>query len=339
MVGMYNIFVDPVTGRTRTLDETLIKEMDDVVSNSIFSVLIFPNDQWTNYFDFATDRYKGGLTFFARNSLQVFPFDRNAFTESINKFKVKPSLLAWYPADEIDGSSCNPMRLAEFYDLLTDLDPDHPSFLLWADPHRIRNYDLDRITDIVAIEPYCIFKAEHGGRHIETVYNEVRLAVNSAKNKKPVWTAIQVYGNYHIYRTPTAEELRGMIYSAICAGSRGVLFYAYTMGTLWHLPEHEELLSAVLYESKRIKQFEYILVLPEFSVISDIPEIFAAGRDSGKQKYIIAVNPNDEPHTCSFNINSRETINLFTGKKLTQQKGKVEYYFSPHEAAVFQISQ
>ena len=54
--------------------------------------------------------------------------------------------------------------------------------------------------------------------------------------RKPVWLIAQAFGGVeHWARSPTADELRNMIYQGLVGGAKGVLFYRYCQENERHI--------------------------------------------------------------------------------------------------------
>ncbi|HUT32010.1 MAG TPA: hypothetical protein VNE39_00905 [Planctomycetota bacterium] len=134
-----------------------------------------------------------------------------------------PALLAWYTNDEL-GPEWMP-KLQAAYDLVCDLDPDHPAFQVLCVPSQNALYY--GVTDILGVDPYPI------PRHPVTMVGEWMDTARAAMWwAKPAWCVPQIFqwANYSKDakdREPTFEEKRAMVCLALIHGAQGLICYSY----------------------------------------------------------------------------------------------------------------
>lgn len=146
-------------------------------------------------------------------------------TEYITALRDHPALLGWYIADEPRLPHSIPWLLS-MYQLVRDLDPKHPALIVqfahWLDP----TYS---VMDISGVDPYPIPELP-----LTVVTDWSDLNRISARNAKPPWTVIQLHAPELYYpisppgrREPTLAEKRCMVYLALAAQARGLMFFSY----------------------------------------------------------------------------------------------------------------
>ncbi len=147
--------------------------------------------------------------------------DYQAIAALVKRYRRHPALLAWYLIDEPDETKMDPRSAVAIYDLIRDLDPYHPVYLVNNRPRTYAAYS--DASDILAIDVYPI-----PNYPISQVGDYMQQARWTSLERKPVWLVAQAFGGVeHWPRSPTASELRNMIYQGLVEGAKGVLFYRY----------------------------------------------------------------------------------------------------------------
>jgi hypothetical protein len=165
------------------------------------------------------DFYEGSRYFPAQKGLAGPELARHYVT----KFRNHAALLAWYINDELHARWLP--RLAEMYDLVRELDPDHPAFQVLCRPDEFAEYY--GVTDILGVDPYPVPR-----QPVSMVTDWMATGVTAMRRAKPVWVVPQVF-KWSIYsgkdsdREPTFEEKRCMAFLGLIGGARGIIFYSY----------------------------------------------------------------------------------------------------------------
>lgn len=158
----------------------------------------------------------------------------------INRFKDHPALGAWKGADEPEWGKQPIPPLKRTYDIIRELDPHHPVFIVQAPRGTIdamRAYD--SAYDITGADIYPISYPPGGhsiepNKHLSMVgdFTDRMMEVARVDNKppKPVWMVLQVTFSGTIkpgktLRMPTFPQTRYMTYQAIIHGARGLLYF------------------------------------------------------------------------------------------------------------------
>ncbi|MGC8843741.1 MAG: hypothetical protein ACP5QS_07360, partial [bacterium] len=139
------------------------------------------------------------------------------------KLRDHPALLAWYINDELPISFIP--RLSEMYNLLKDIDPNHPQFQVLCQIPDLELYY--NCTDIIGVDPYPI-----PSHPIDMVSHWTSSAAEAMGNAKPVWVVPQIF-DWSVYnpknepREPTFLEKKNMFYQALIHGAKGLIAYSY----------------------------------------------------------------------------------------------------------------
>ena len=152
----------------------------------------------------------------------------------LRRFRSHPAVLAWYLADEVP--SFYEEVLAAKREMVYELDPDHPTWIVLDKPQEART--LIRGYDVIGADPYPI------GNHGTPEQTAIGIAAGWARavrkatyDFRPMWQVPQAF-DWAIYRPeetnrvammrmPTRQELRSMTWQAIAAGANGLVYYAF----------------------------------------------------------------------------------------------------------------
>jgi len=169
------------------------------------------------------------------------PQPGNAATESelrrvIAKYKDHPGLGIWKGSDEPEWGKVVPERCQRFYDIVHQMDPKHPVWLIQAPrgtPESLKRYDA--ACDIAGLDIYPV--SYPPGRHshlpntsLSVVGDYTRWIREIHGNARPVVMCLQicfsgVANPERTLRFPTLPEQRYMSYQAIINGARGLLYF------------------------------------------------------------------------------------------------------------------
>ena len=147
---------------------------------------------------------------------------------SVRKDKKYTSVLAWNIGDEPELYGIPPEELEKTAAKIKAEDPDRPVYTVFMNTESFNDAYLC-IADIIAHDCYPIPTMKIG-----VIYHNMRLLVERVEGMSRTPIAV-LQSFYHknaplggmFSRKPTAGEIRNMMYQAICAGVKGILFYAY----------------------------------------------------------------------------------------------------------------
>ena len=184
----------------------------------------------------------------------------NFIKARVKQFKDHPALLAWYINDELPLSLID--RLSARRDLMEELDPDHPAWVVLYQYNQVRSYIPS--FDIIGTDPYPI-PHKPAGMALEWT----RITRDQIYNMRPMWQVPQVFdwGGYkkgdarEESRAPTLDEMRSMAWQCIAAGANGLVFYSYF--DLYEMSERDSFAkrwSDVCLMAKEIKRYIPVLL-------------------------------------------------------------------------------
>lgn len=142
-------------------------------------------------------------------------------------------MIAWYLADEAPAKY--EKALAAKRDMVYELDPDHPTWIVSDKPDQVR--ELIRGFDIIGTDPYPI--GNHNSDEqtaIAKAADWTRRAIMATYGFRPVWQVPQAFdwGYYRPNETnrvevrmPTHAEIRSMTWQAIASGANGIIYYSF----------------------------------------------------------------------------------------------------------------
>ena len=156
----------------------------------------------------------------APKNIRTAADERSVVEDRVRRFKEHPALLAWYLNDELPIALKG--RLAARRDLLEELDPEHPTWIVVYQIENLREYM--PTFDVIGTDPYPV--PEHP---LSMVTDWTRRTVAAFGGRRPVWQVPQAFdwGPAKKGRMPTAEEMRRMSWQCIAAGANGLVYYSF----------------------------------------------------------------------------------------------------------------
>ena len=151
--------------------------------------------------------------------------DLDGLRSYVSEFRGHPAVLCWYLADEPDLGGIPPQRLEKAYRIIKEIDPSHPVCVLVMGAFAsFRNAG-----DIMMADKYPIRDAE--SRPHSAAYYVSYAGVNALKPGQAFWMTPQFFCNYpqeEWKRCPTVEEEILMSFQSVCAGAKGLMYFAYS---------------------------------------------------------------------------------------------------------------
>ena len=262
--------------------------------------------------------------------------DYEAIEAAVKRYRRHPALLAWYLVDEPDETGMDPAVARRIYELIRELDPYHPVYLVNNRPHTYAAYA--EASDILAIDVYPIPRYP-----ITRVRDSMRQARWTSLGRKPVWLVAQAFGGVeHWPRAPTAVELRNMVYQGVIQGAGGVLFYRHCQEDERHI-QPLALWKEVQTLAAELAELAPVLMQPAFDAGAR-----AAGRGvealikkQGDDIYVFAVNVDTQPRRFEMRIEDLPPVNrvrtLYGLADSVLEKGWLVAELEPLGMAVYRL--
>lgn len=292
------------------------------------------------------------------------PKRRTALTDFINRYKSHPGILFWKSADEPQWSKVPVKPLRAAYELMHQLDPNHP---VWT-THAPRGTYADllpynSVGDVVATDIYPV--SEPPGKHsllpnkgLSMVgdYTSLTVALARAGGKMPFmmlqgcWSGV-VYDpprRYNKLMYPTFHQERYMVYQAIINGSRSVGFFGVGIPlTLsgrdaecgWNWTFWRAVIRPLLDEIKQGSELYPVLCAPE----SEYPLKHTGGkwvetmwREGSVYLYIFAAAREENAGDVTFSgLDDGEVTVLHENRTIITKDGSFTDHFEPNDVHIY----
>jgi hypothetical protein len=273
--------------------------------------------------------------------------------ELLDNFKGDKNVIAWYISDEPEFKAVPRENIINTHRFMKEKDPyKRPTILSNAILDGIYRYQ--GITDIHSTHPYPV-----PFQPLDVLYHQVKKIVELNKDKKiSPWAIIQLHDlsryGFKGGRAPTPEEVRCLVYLAITAGAKGLMYYSYydpnggwdKNVTFWNIPENypeiNEELKKIHFEIQKLSPIilsedskELIILKP------DNLRIYFLQKKLNNKLYLILVNsePKEVEITLNFpEIKIKEVKEFFSQKLIKNDMSAFKDKLNSYEARVYQIS-
>ena len=243
-------------------------------------------------------------TYWAPKGINTEADEVRFIKDRVAKFKDHPALLAWYLNDEMPLTMLP--RLTARRDLMEELDPGHPGWVVLYQYDQIQDY-LPSF-DVIGTDPYPI--PQPAGRAALWT----RATARGTAGCKPLWQVPQAF-DWAAYRktpeekakcrAPTEAELRSMCWQCIACGANGLVMYSWF--DLWKEPNgvpFAQRWAEVCRVGQEIKeQIPVLLAVGPAPSVSGAPDELAVrtwGKDGAA--YVLVVNTTDKPFSASLTL-------------------------------------
>jgi hypothetical protein len=154
--------------------------------------------------------------------------DVELIRQRVRALKDHPALLGWYLADEPEYQrGVLPESLQQLRTIISEEDPWHPTIVVNNAFGAIRQFAQGG--DIIATDPYPFFKQGGGSSFMVKVGASVAESAAVAQPGQAVWVVSQAFDSRDFggkrERAPTFLESRNMVWQAVSAGARGVVWW------------------------------------------------------------------------------------------------------------------
>ncbi len=274
---------------------------------------------------------------------------RKQTIEFINKFKDHPAVAAWYINDELPLSMLD--VLADRRDLVEELDPSRPAWVVLYQIDQIRQYI--PTFDVIGTDPYPI-----PSKPAALAYDWSRKTREACFGVRPVWQVPQIF-NWKNYRDsgrmPTFDEMRSMFWMNLAGGGNGIIAYSYfdlnrNLAGRDGSPEAKKesfdySWKQVVKIAEEIKKYEQVfLSIDEPAEIAakagSAPEIVARLYAYEGDTWLMAVNSDTEERTSTFVIPAGTRVKNaedWPGADVVQKNQEVTVKFNPLTPVFLQI--
>jgi hypothetical protein len=302
--------------------------------------------------EYLTSAQKNGFKIFMginRQWIKKKQFDY--ITRWIRELMTSPALLTWYLCDEPEYQGIDLQRLKELNRLVKGIDSYHPSSILISSPEKYSQEA--KISDILWIDPYPLGKGP-----LTIVADRVKSARIVAGSNRPVWTVLQAFSPlYKEYlknrnkalqvngkpKEPTPEETRFMAFSALAAGSNGLLWY-WSPNTVYHIQNDADEtvwqgIVSTVQEMNRLMSFLTAKTTADDDISIDDPFMIWTREARGKRVFIL-INASPVEAKISFDLGRFHVskAQLFdNGSEIMLQEGKLSATFAPYEVKIYLI--
>ncbi|MBO5724229.1 MAG: hypothetical protein J6S58_05310 [Lentisphaeria bacterium] len=260
-------------------------------------------NDWKQFIFKDPDTRKKGLT----------PEQKKKIIEFVSVISKEEGLLGYYMADEPECRDNNPAWYEEARDLIAEIDPYHPTFMLNYGPEGIRKYY--KGCDILLPDCYPQY-FEDGStsrpRWAPSDYAKLTTSLRQAAFQMPQASCWPTWSQDKKLRgiAPTFDDFRSQVFQPVIHNVKGINLYAYfdsqRFSSMIITPGE---VGRILHNAK-----EYLLEnsLPNGVNVTTVPHFahFQAGLKRHDGKYcLIAVNTSGEKLSVTFRIRS-----AFSGK-------------------------
>ena len=259
----------------------------------------------------------------------------------VGEWKNYKALLGWYIDDEPYNHARHPLYLREVYEVIKDVDPDHPSVLVdigWKG-----YYAYASSCDILSPDPYLTF---HKGKYNYSydldsrITKWMRAVDEGGMEKKPVWPILLAgrQDNWEIkrsgYRGPSFKEMRAQVWLSVVNGAEGIWFYNRKCAL-----EPDMIIGlrdAIVPELKSLS--EAILIGDEKSVeiTQKGDSVRALLKETQSRLYLVAVNTENFSTTATFSVpHSGELYVVSENRTVTVKAGSFSDQFDSYAVHIY----
>ena len=239
--------------------------------------------------------------------------------QRVGAIKDHPALLAWYLADEPEYHRVLPESVEQLREVISEEDPWHPTIVANNTLGAIRRFSQGG--DVMAPDPYPFFKQGGLSSAMDKVGSFVAEAAANARPGQAAWVVSQAYDTREWggtgERAPTFAESRNMVWQAVSAGARGVIWWDWN----WASPNTIDLVLGNAYLARELAALKnYVLAPVEAGLELAAQEkqmMRAALRSANGQKALFAANASTKAQDVVFKASAlagRELVVLGEGR-------------------------
>ena len=245
--------------------------------------------------------------------------DTGMIRQRVRALKDHPALLGWYLADEPEYHLVLPESVQQLRSVISEEDPWHPTIVVNNAFGAIRRFAQGG--DIIAPDTYPFFKQGGVSPSIGKVGAFVAEAAAAAQPGQTVWIVPQAHDTRDFggkgERAPTFLESRNMVWQAVSAGARGVVWWDWG----WVFPNTIDSVHGNAYLARELSALKaYVLAPVEGGVETASPQkamLRSALRSADGQHALFAASAATAPQDVLFKAPSlagRELVVLGEGR-------------------------
>lgn len=274
---------------------------------------------------------------------------RNVYSNMVYQMKQYPSIFGYYIFDEQDLNTMGD-ELKWRYNVVSDADPDKPTLAA----HYKTDYrygTLTKVTDILMEDIYPVYGLETDD--IAAKGRALRAFRDQFPNR-PIYSVIQAFkGGMSAsqgQREPNEEELRNMVWQAICEGVQGISFWAsfvsFTRPNLKPSLSWQEYMGIQNKLMGEVKQLNDVLTSadpkPYYELKGSKDCFNITSKHHDKKSYVFMVNNTNDVQSGVLKLDDdvKSITSLYTGE--TYNVGKDGYFkieFDPLQVEIFEYEQ
>jgi hypothetical protein len=288
---------------------------------------------WDRVFESAEKNNLKVVVFWTGRWYRVLIDNPEKLERFITRWKDKPSLLAWMPADEPEIGSVKPEDVAAGIKRVKEMDPYHPVYINYTQIGPVSRY-AGLPGDIMSLD-YYLTAVE--GRTIEETLRFVDIMEEiSEEQRTPTWNYIAGSTIFNHCREISAEEQVAQTYGNVIKGASGLgYFFGQILGRRhWkafrNLNEEMTALTPIIFSGEEIKQ-----------VAVSSKDILYMTRKYGDRIHIMAVNIHNRKVDAAFDLSllgkTGEAGVIFENRNLRVERGLLKDTFLPFERHVYKI--
>ena len=225
---------------------------------------------------------------------------RKAYLEKLGAYvREHDGFFCYYLADEPEGSGKSPDFLRRMHEILSEVDPYHPTMVV--------NFTVEGIpkfadcADILCPDFYPVYLV--GGRSIAPVSRTLAYTRTTVRHARCPMFVPQVFDwDYHApgatTRGPTYDEIRRQVMMALSAGVKGFLLYSRVSGAMpeWNCRLGSELIAREILESQDV----FLADSEPVAMTPSVEGVTAALKRAGNEALLIVINTTLKPQTVEF---------------------------------------
>lgn len=258
------------------------------------------------------------------------------------------ALLAWYISDEPTGHGATPEGLQAVYETIRRLDPYHPISVVFMSPSAAVKF-ADGF-DLSMADHYPVPWGPPLGPVAEYTWWGLRPG-------KPCWTVPQAFGGAEWWeREPTAQEMRGMVYSAVAAGTTGIQYFIRRWPN--GFPKSRVLWGECINLNLELQELAPFLLSEEDYVpvavageagdrsgiekMSEAKFVVASGWRRAGSLLVIAVNYENRPKPIELSLpgcgwNGEAEVKFETGRRVAVENGRWRDFIDGYGVRIYQL--